>query len=63
MSERLVTCPQCKGTHTTTVKLHNPDTTDMNTNADLKCHECQHEWVGRVSSPYAQEQRRRGWWI
>lgn len=63
MSERLTACPQCRSTAITTVKLHNPETHDMNCDADLRCEDCKHEWVGRVTSPYCQEQRRQGFWI
>jgi len=63
MSERLTTCPSCNSTHVLTVKIHNPDTHDMNANATLKCGDCGHEWEGRVTSPYMEEQRSNGWVI
>jgi hypothetical protein len=60
MSERLNTCPACQSRRVRVVKILNPDTTDMNANADLKCEDCQHEWVGRVTSPLYERLRRQG---
>lgn len=63
MSERLTTCPECGSTYVVTVKIHNPDTHDMNADATLKCHDCDHEWEGQVTSPKTEEDRDNGWSI
>ena len=80
MSERLNKCPKCGKYQYTdiVVKAHNPDTTDMNMRATLRCggmvliespHKvfppagCGHEWEGMVTSPHYERQRRRGWVI
>tara|TARA_B100001094_G_C17894042_1_gene653111 strand:+ start:113 stop:316 length:204 start_codon:yes stop_codon:yes gene_type:complete len=67
MAERLNQCPKCGKYQYTdiVVKAHNPDTTDMNMRATLRCqHEgCGHEWEGKVTSPHHERQRQRGWVI
>ncbi len=63
MSERLTQCLGCGSTNVETVKIHNPDTHDMNADATLRCLDCNHEWEGRVTSPKKEEQRANGWII
>jgi transposase-like protein len=63
MSERMIQCPKCRSVNVETVKVHNPETHDMNADATLRCRDCNHEWEGRVGSDYHHEQRRRGWRI
>jgi len=63
MSQILTTCPKCESRHVETKIIHNPDTTNMNAKATLRCQDCQHEWEGRVTSPYHEENRRRGFCI
>ena len=57
---RSTRCPKCESLDVETVKIHNPDTHDMNSNATLKCRTCGHVWEGRITSEYHLEQRRRG---
>ena len=63
MAERLVPCPQCKSYYVEVLKIHNPETTDMNANATLKCTSCGNTWEGKARSPFHEEQRRRGFCI
>jgi hypothetical protein len=63
MASRITTCPLCKSQHIRVVKIHNPNTKDMNSNATLRCEDCNHEWEGHVASAYHKEQRRRGFSI
>lgn len=67
MAERLNRCPKCGALQYTdiVVKAHNPETTDMNMRATLRCadEDCGHEWEGRVTSPHHQRGRERGWYI
>jgi len=63
MAERLTTCPKCNSFAVSVVKIHNPETTDMNAKASLKCRDCDHEWEGKETSPYHKECRRKGWAI
>ena len=63
MSEQLNQCPKCKSINYSVVKVHNPDTTDMNSKATLKCYKCKHEWEDLIASKYHQEQTERGFRI
>lgn len=54
MSERLTLCPKCDSFNVVTVKIHNPDTGDLNAQATLKCNDCKHEWEGLVTSPHTE---------
>lgn len=60
MAERLNKCPKCQSTYLKTMKLHNPETCDMNCNATLRCEDCKHEWEGLVRSPNHQRDRDMG---
>jgi len=60
MAQRRTKCPECQSWRVETVKIHNPDTHDMNANATLRCLGCDHTWEGRVISPRQQELRRKG---
>ena len=60
MAQRLNQCPKCKSTLVSVLKIHNPDTHDMNANATLKCISCLHEWEDKITSPYQVEMRCRG---
>lgn len=55
MSERLPTCPKCGSHYAETVTIHNPETSDLNANATLKCCDCDHQWEGQVTSPRTEE--------
>lgn len=61
MSERLEFCPRCKILHPKIIKVHNPETGDMNSNATLECEICFLRWEGQITSKYMQEQIERGW--
>jgi len=63
MAERLNKCPKCSSVFTTTLKMHNPETSDMNARATLQCDDCKHQWEDKVISPFFQKQRERGWVI
>ena len=60
MSERLTVCNKCGSRSLTTLEVINPDTTDMNMNAKLKCNGCGEEGIYIVASNHYREQRRRG---
>lgn len=67
MAERLNQCPKCKALQysDTIVKALNPETTDMNMRATLRCcsPHCGHEWEGLVMSPDHRRGRERGLYI
>jgi len=65
MSEILNRCPKCGAFQyfDNIVKEHNPDTTDMNMQATLRCNKCNHEWEGLVTSPHYKKGRERGLYI
>ena len=52
MAERRAKCSVCQSFKIEVVMVHNPDTTRMNSDATLKCTECQHTWMGKVTSEY-----------
>lgn len=60
MSERLTKCPKCFALEPTVIKIHNPDTHDMNAQATLECWDCAYNWEGKVTSPRLEEARRKG---
>lgn len=60
MASRLTLCPECKSTNVDTVKLHNPNTGDLNCHATLRCNDCEHQWEGRVTSPRVKRLRAQG---
>jgi len=55
MSVRLSGCPKCSGVNVGAIKIHNPETTDLNSHATLKCEDCKHEWEGKTTSKHTQE--------
>lgn len=59
MAERLEKCPLCNSIFVDTVKILNPATINMNANAELQCSECQHQWQGKVTSPYYKKLRKK----
>ena len=65
MSERLEQCPECNTTDIVVLKVHNPETMDMNSDATLQCTKpmCEHTWEGRTASNCYQKQREWGWII
>lgn len=63
MSERLNMCPKCGSTYLATINIYNPDTTDMNSKALLKCNKCQHEFEDLITSEYTKKLRARGFRI
>jgi len=63
MSERITSCPKCFSYHVSVIKIHNPETTDLNARATFKCSLCQHEWEDLTTSPRHEEERRKGWSI
>ena len=60
MSERITLCPECNSSNIETVKIHNPDTHDMNSQATLLCRACKHIWEGLIKSDYMADQQREG---
>ncbi len=63
MAERLTRCQKCKSVDLETLVLVNPETTDMNCKALLRCRDCSHVWEDRVASPHYEKMRREGWII
>ena len=63
MSERLTKCKSCGSVDIETISLLNPETCDMNCQALLRCEDCKCVFEGRVTSPYYEKQRERGWII
>lgn len=63
MSERLNKCPKCKSTNLIVIKIHNPETHDLNANATLECEDCKNIYKDRVPSPYYKEEYNRGFVI
>jgi transposase-like protein len=61
MAERLTTCPECKSADVQVLKIINPETWDLNADADLLCDSCHHEWRGKVNSPNRERDRENGW--
>ena len=60
MSERLTVCNKCGSRSLTTLRVINPDTTDMTMNVKLKCNDCGEEGIYQVASNHYRKQRRRG---
>ena len=63
MAERRIKCPKCFALDPTVVKIHNPDTHDMNAHATLECWDCLYTWVGNSSSPRYEEDKAKGYII
>lgn len=61
MAERLNKCPNCSKHWYQVLKIHNPETHDMNARATLECETCKHVWEDKVTSPYWERQKERGW--
>lgn len=59
MAEILNTCPNCKFRFPEVIKLHNPDTQDMNCKATFKCEKCNHTWDGLETSPHYKRLREK----
>jgi ribosomal protein L33 len=60
MSERLTVCIKCGSKNLTTLKVLDPNTTNMNMKAKLKCSDCGKEAVYEVVSNYTRNKRRQG---
>lgn len=60
MNERLTRCPKCGKVETEVVRIHNPETLDMNAQATLRCKGCGETWDGRVTSPVYEKLRQKG---
>jgi hypothetical protein len=61
MAERRSKCPKCFALDPDVVKIHNPETCDMNANVTLKCWDCLHTWEGKTTSPKHEEDKEKGW--
>ena len=60
MAQRLDECPKCNSNWVIIEKIHNPDTTDMNCNATLKCEKCDHVFDDKVTSLHYKRLREKG---
>ena len=60
MSERLARCHKCGEPEPEVVKVHNPETYDLNARATLRCSKCGETWEGLVTSPKTADLRARG---
>lgn len=60
MAERREKCPACKSYDPNVMEILNPDTRDMNAKARLECWNCKLVWVDKVTSPYYEKMRDRG---
>jgi hypothetical protein len=63
MAEKIIICPSCKDHYYEIVKIHNPDTCDLNSKATLICKQCNIQWEGLVASSHYKQQREYGWTI
>ena len=63
MTIRQVKCPKCSSFSVNVVAVHNPETTDLNAVATLKCADCGHEWEGSTASGHYQKMRDQGRFI
>jgi len=61
--ELVIRCKKCKSTNLTLIEVINPDTTNMNMDAKLKCNSCGDEAIYQVSSYYTNERREKGFII
>lgn len=61
VAERLTKCPKCFAVEPNIIKIHNPETSDMNANATLECWDCLYIWEGKTSSPRYEEDKSKGW--
>lgn len=60
MSERVTTCKRCGSRDMKTLKVINPDTTEMNMDALMECDDCGLEAVYQIASNYHRNQRKHG---
>lgn len=60
MSQRRIFCPTCNSVEVETVKVHDPDTHSLNSDATLKCAACQHVWEGLITSEWTRELFHKG---
>ena len=60
MAERRIKCPKCFALDPDVVKIHNPDTADMNSDATLQCWDCAFTWEGKTTSARLKEERLKG---
>jgi len=60
MAIKLNECPKCRSFNVRVVKVHNPDTQDMNAKATLACDDCGNEFEGRITSDHHKRQRAMG---
>lgn len=63
MSVQLTTCNKCGSTKLKRIEVINPDTTNMNMKAKLKCEDCKHEDIYEVMSNHHKKQREMGYEI
>jgi transposase-like protein len=61
MSERLTLCNNCESSNFEVLKIINPETTDMNMKAKLKCKDCKFEDKHLILSFYHEDERESGW--
>jgi hypothetical protein len=48
-------CPECLSDNVKTLRVHNPDTMQVNVDVTLRCSDCQHTWKGLIESDYSKE--------
>jgi len=48
-------CPECLSDNVKTLRVHNPDTMQVNADVTLRCSDCQHTWEGLIESDYSKE--------
>lgn len=60
MAVRLNKCNKCGSTSLDEIKVINPDTTEMNMDAVLRCEECGYQDTYKVQSNYTKKMRKRG---
>lgn len=60
MAERKTYCPECASIDIK-IEILNPDTLDMNSNANIVCNKCDHVWLDKVSSPLYKSKREKGY--
>ncbi len=61
MGEYQPRCPKCGSLESEIVKIHNPETYDMQARASLRCQACTIQWEGLVTSPNIAAARKKGW--
>lgn len=50
MTERILTCPNCKSIRVKIVSASNVDSYELNIDALLSCEECEHYWNGKITN-------------